>query len=191
MPHKMAAPARIRLWTAERLERAGPPYDRAELWDGVPVVREPAGGGHGVTSATLIKRLGAHVGAVSAGWVLTTDTGFIIARAPDRVLAPDVAFVSIAKLRVMPSGFIPVVPDFVVEVKSPRDSETSVEVKAGVWLAHGVRVVWTADPKTRTVVVHRLGAVPFEARGDDAIVDAAPVLPEFRLRLAEVFEGLR
>ncbi len=191
MTRHVTAPAHPRLWTAEDLESAGPPYDRAELWDGIPVVCEPGGDCHGAAAATLVARLRSRVGSRSPGWVFGNDTGFIVARDPDRVLAPDLAYVSRSRLAALTGKFIPFAPDFAVEIRSPRDSETSVAVKCGFWLTSGVPVVWAVDPVARTVVVHRLGAVPEEARGEDDVVDAAPVLPEFRLRLAEVFEGLR
>src|SRR5437764_14286089 len=81
----MTAPARATLWTAEELSRAGTPYERYELWDGVPVVKEPSGGPHGCIGARLLVRLALYVEARGLGSVWDSSAGFIVARRPDRV----------------------------------------------------------------------------------------------------------
>ena len=179
--------------TVRQFYEAGSGTDHCELWNGGLLVHEPAGGYHGAVALLVMSRLVQHVEGRTRPWLFTAETGFVLSEDPPRVLAPDGACVTTDRLPVLPaSGFVPCVPNFVLEVRSPRDTFHSVNAKAGLWIAHGAEVVWAIDPETRVVVVHRgpadaAGAV--EARGSD-VVDAAPVYPEFVMSVDEIFRGL-
>ncbi len=54
-------------------------------------------------------------------------------------------------------GFTELVPDLVVEARSPSDSCASVHDKALMWLNQGIKVAWVVLPKIRCVDVYRLG----------------------------------
>src|SRR5574342_212937 len=79
--------------TADELLRTPLPDKRVELVRGVLVVREPAGFRHGAVSAALARLLGDHVAGDRLGLVLAAETGFQLAKDPDTVRAPAVAFV--------------------------------------------------------------------------------------------------
>jgi Uma2 family endonuclease len=105
------------------------------------------------------------------------------------VLSPDVAFVSAARLPALPErGFLPFAPDFVVEVRSPSDSWLETVKKGGIWLAHDVALVWCVDPPGHRVAVMRQEG-PAEIYSLDAVLRAHPVLPRFRLPVAELFRN--
>ena len=53
------------------------------------------------------------------------------------------------------SGYCPVAPDLVVEIKSPSDSEQAVDDKAAMWLSHGVRIALVINPETGTIRVRQ------------------------------------
>jgi Uma2 family endonuclease len=178
------------LLTAEDLEGPNAPRGTYELWDGVLVVREPAGGWAGEVGARVMAPLAAHVWARDLGWALLAEQGFVVARNPDRVLEPDGAYVSKKRLARIPDrGFVPFAPDFVLEVRSPTDSWLGVVEKCGIWIAHGVEVVWGVDPESRVVAVFRPREEPRVA-GLGATIDAAPALPDFRMRVDDVLAGL-
>ena len=96
-------------------------------------VREvaPAGDEHGEFAMTVGVHLSQHVRARQLGRTYAAETGFIIARDPDTVRAPDAAFVrqevidATGRFR----GFRAGAPDLAIEVISPGDSYT--EVKEG------------------------------------------------------------
>ena len=177
--------------TAEDLLRPGNPYPKhCELWDGTLYAAEPSGGPAEVVGARLIAALSHHADAAGLGWVVGSNQGFLLARDPDRVLSPDVAFVSFATLPTLPArGFIDHAPDFAAEIRSPDDSARALHAKAGVWLGHRVQVVWAIDPIERTVTVYRPGADPTVVLEPDA-ADAAPVLPDFAVSLVGLFRGV-
>lgn len=175
-----------RLLTAEDI--LAPGYKRGELWDGVFVVREPSGGWSSAVeqriSATLIR-----AGVDADGWLFAANQGYFVARNPDRVLSPDVSFVFRERMSRPPSrGFIEDRPDFVVEVRSPTDSWIGVIEKGGVWIGHGVPVVWCVDPDKAVVAELRPGQEPI-LRGLRDTASARPIL-DVEIEIQEVFRGL-
>ena len=112
-----------------------------------------------------------------------------MARGPDRVLSPDVSYVSRDTLAAPPRDhFIEGAPELAVEIRSPTDPWISVIEKGGIWIGHGARVVWCIDPTAAEVVVMRPGERPEErARGERA--SFRPVL-DLELEVDSLFEGL-
>src|SRR5256885_15847245 len=83
---------------------------------------EPAGLRHGRVAMELARRLGNHVDAHRLGRVYAAKTGFTLAREPDTVRAPDIAFVRRERVPdPEPAGFPNLAPDLVVEVLSSND----------------------------------------------------------------------
>jgi len=175
-----------RLLTAEDV--LATQYERGELWDGTFLVREPSGGWSGAVAF----RLGALVARVldtSPGWAFGSNQGFVVQRDPDRVLAPDLAYLSRERLAAPPArGFIEGPPEFAVEVRSPSDAWLAAIEKGGIWIGHGARVVWVVDPAAKVVVVMRPGAQPEEVRAGGR-ASARPAL-DLEVDVAALFEGL-
>jgi Uma2 family endonuclease len=124
------------------------------------------------------------------GDCFAAETRFIIERNPDSALGPDWAF--IAKDRIptpRPKGFSPVVPDAVLEVRSPSDRPGDVQEKVERWLAAGVRLVWELNPKTRRLTVYRPDREP-QVLGMEDTLSGEDVLPGFTLPLRRLFAGL-
>ena len=174
------------LMTAEELLRLNLPNKRTELVRGVLVVREPAGYQHGQVAAELLVAIANHVTANRLGRVFAAETGFTLARNPDTVRAPDVAFISTARLPdPAPRGFAELAPDLAVEVLSPDDRPGEVLAKVGNWLTAGARLVWVADPV-------RVLARVYRADGSESILGATDalrgedVLPGFEYPLSAI-----
>jgi Uma2 family endonuclease len=161
---------------------------RHELVRGELRTMPPSGGEHGAITFGLGGTMWQYLKAHPHGVALGAETGFILARDPDTVRAPDLAF--IRQERIPPAGipqtYVPLAPDFVAEVVSPSDRPGEVNEKVAEWLAAGVRLVWVVRPKDRTVTVHRAaGGVTTLTAGD--ILDGQDVLPGFRCRVADLF----
>jgi Uma2 family endonuclease len=62
------------------------------------------------------------------------------------VRKPDVAYIGLGRLKAdqLPDGFCTIAPDLVVEVLSPHDLASRVNVKVGEWLDAGVKLVWVS-----------------------------------------------
>jgi Uma2 family endonuclease len=177
--------------TAEELLRMPDDDCRYELVRGELRKMTPAGNKHGYITMNLSGPLHRHVKEKGLGRVYTAETGFLLARNPDTVRAPDAAFVSRVRLEEAGEveGYWPGAPDLAVEVISPSDVHTEVVEKALVWLEAGCRMVLVVDPGQRTVTVYR-------ARDDIRILkgeagetlDGAHVVPGWRLPVAELFD---
>jgi Uma2 family endonuclease len=137
----------------------------------------------------LAAAIGEHVERHRLGVVFGADTGFKLAHDPDTVRAPDVAFISRARI---PASGIPTFywsgpPDLAVEVRSPTDVRSEIAEKIAEYLQFGVRQVWFVDPAARRVTIHRPNAAP-ESFGEAETLDGGDVLPGFRYQLSRLFD---
>ena len=179
----MTAPAMV---TAEQLLHMSFPDKRVELVRGVVVVREPPGGTHGRVLANLTTELGVYVRHADVGLVFAGDTGFTLARGPDTVRGPDVAFVRRERLvGPEPAGFLDLAPDLAVEVWSPGDRPGEVLAKVADYLAAGTRLVWVIHPQRREARVYRADGTESLVAADGAL-DGEDVVPGFTCRLETI-----
>jgi Uma2 family endonuclease len=173
--------------TAEAYGALAPP-GRSELVQGEVVDLTPAGSSHGRIAALIAEVLGAFVRPRRLGVVLTADAGFILARNPDTVRAPDVAVVLQGRIPAggLPEGFFPGPPDLAVEVVSPWDRWLEVEGKVEELLAAGTREAWVVDPRHATVrtFAGTRAAVRVLGQGDTLSTE---LLPGFALPVDELF----
>lgn len=184
---RMAAEAR--LTTADEVLSLPHGRWRYELVEGELRRMPLAGHSHGAVAMRVGARLALFVEEHSLGQAYAAETGFLLARAPDTVRAPDAAFVSAARLRETPpprDGFFPGAPDLAVEVLSPSDSKSRVEEKTAAWLAAGTRAVLIIDSRRQVATVHRPGQ---DARSFGATdhVTLPDLLPGWSLALDEIF----
>jgi Uma2 family endonuclease len=174
-------------WTVDDLERLPDDDFRYEVWDGELTRMPPAGGRHNEVETDLAFALRQAAG--DSGRVYTGDAGFRLMER--RSISPDVAFVRRERLPAPEQriGFLPVVPDLAVEVRSPTDSDENVGIKVERYLALGVPLVWVIDPERRTADVHRPGRAQrhLSAERDDAL-DGEDITPAFGLALRLLFE---
>ena len=171
--------------TAEELLRAGD-IGRCELIRGKLRRMHFADCEHGRIAAQLGVLLDRHVNSRQLGALYATGTGFLLARNPDTVRAPDVAFVRADRAGSPSPGYYPGAPDLAVEVLEPDDEPGYVRDKVAEWLEAGAPAVWVVDPRARTVVVHEPNVEP-RVFGDGDTLPGGDVLPGFALAVAEIF----
>ena len=144
---------------------------------------------HGNTQLNAGMALGGFVRPRRLG-VAFTETGFLISRNPDTVRLPDVAFVSAERLPEgggLPSGYFPFAPDIAVEVVSPSATRLETHERALMWLDAGSALVWMLFPESRSAAVYRPNG-DITALGEDDVLDAAPVLDGFSVKVSEFFD---
>ena len=108
--------------TAEQLWAANLP-ERCELVRGQLRMMSPGNSEHGWVIMNLAAPMAVFVKQHNLGFVFAAETGFVIAREPDSVRAPDVAFLCRDRIDgPVPRKFFPGAPDLAVEVISPSDS---------------------------------------------------------------------
>lgn len=186
-------PVTVRYVTADELwdTEVGDPSPRYELVEGELVEISPAGEQHGDLASEINMQIRAFVKANNLGRVTAAETGYVIVRASgeggrDTVLAPDVGFVSAARVAPVPSKkYVPVAPDLAVEVASPHDSFGDIQRKVRLYLGAGTKLVWVVDPDTSSLTEFSADGV--RVYSADQYVSGQDVLPGFTLNLSEIF----
>jgi Uma2 family endonuclease len=107
---------------------------------------------HGEISVNVIRYLDSHVYTHQLGRLYTAETTFDLG---DRLVKPDVAFVSTDRLPENRRQGSPVPPDLAVEIVSPTDRQYDVTEKAFAYLKAGTCLVWVIEPVAKTVMVYR------------------------------------
>jgi Uma2 family endonuclease len=174
--------------TAEQLLMMPYNHKRRELIGGEIREMPLHGLEHGHVAANFTTSLGLFVEENGLGAVVAGGTGFILARDPDTVRAPDGAFIGRDRLKTIPvgDGYYPGAPDLAVEVISPSDKYLDVESKVEDWLNAGCRMVVVANPRNCTLKVYR--KMPqFSVLTVDDTFDGGDVVPGFRLPVREIF----
>ena len=174
--------------TAQELLRMPDDGFRYELVRGELRQMAPAGNIHGRIAMNFGTLLNNHVKAHHLGAVYAAETGFRISGDLDTVRAPDVAFVSQERLEAVGEveGYWPGAPDLAVEVISPGDSHVEVEETVFDWLEAGMKMVFTIDPRSRSVTVYR-SLSDITVLTETEVLDGGEVVPSFRIAVREVF----
>lgn len=180
--------ATTKLMTAEDLWHMQEDECHYELVEGELIRMAPTGWEHGEIGVEITRHVGNYLAENRLGKASSSDTGFILARNPDVVRAPDLAYVRADRL---PSkddrrAFLELAPDLAVEIVSPSDGSKDVNDKVMQYLDLGVRLVWLIYPSTRTVNIYtpdRTARILTEAD----VLDGGDVLPGFTLRVADIF----
>ncbi len=176
------------LWTAEDLlDFQNSPWQH-ELVQGVLYRMPPTGFDHGRIESLFSAFLTIHVTTNQLGQVASGDPGFIIARNPDTVIAPDIAYISHERLKsaISTDRFLTIAPDLVAEIVSPNDRPREVQEKVERWLQFGVQAVVVIDPKSQTLTVHQ-SLDQKRIYGLDNTIDLNFVVPGFSLPMRQLF----
>src|SRR6476659_3683636 len=149
--------AQTQMLTAEDLARLPDDGSRYELIKGVLHKMPPPGFRHSKLANRFASRLTTYVEAHNLG-VVCGEGGWILARNPDTVRAPDASF--IRQERITPEnedevGYPVGAPDLVAEVISPSDTYSEVADKVQTWLAGGTHMVVVIDPRKRQITVYQ------------------------------------
>jgi Uma2 family endonuclease len=112
-------------------------------------------------------------------------------RSEERVYLPDVNVVLTANIprsgETRRRGPLELTPDLAIEVLSPGDSAGRTLQRADFYMRAGVPLAWFVDPDTETVTIYKPGTQPRVHSAPD-VIDALPVLREFALDLADLFD---
>jgi len=184
-----AAATEQRLLTAEEFFDLPDRGGRAELVQGEVIEMAPEGNESSAVGLMIGHLLMVHVLPRKAGVLSGAQGGFVLARNPDVVRAPDVAFVARARLPdgQVPRGFLELAPDLAVEVVSPSDRSADIEAKVADYLQAGTKLVWVVFPDRRRVRVQTtLAEARWLSAGDTLTGD--PVLPGFSCAVSEIFD---
>lgn len=148
----------------------------------------PTGWGTGRRNSKLNLRLGAWAEQDGTGIVFDSSTGFSLPNGADR--SPDVAWVQRSRIEALapdPARFLPLAPDFVIELRSATDKLASLQQKMAEYQGCGVRLGWLIDPQHKTVEIYRVEREPELLQGPQQLLGEG-VLRGFVLELADIWE---
>ncbi|WP_373545685.1 Uma2 family endonuclease, partial [Chamaesiphon sp.] len=121
------------------------------------------------------------------GRLFDSSTGYNFAAFDGKNPSPDASWIERSRLEgVDTSGLIPVVPDFVIELRSKTDSLKDVRAKMEEYRRVGVRLGWLINPQQRQVEIYRLGQ-DVEVLQSPTSLGGEDVLPDFTLDLSSIF----
>ena len=183
-PAASTAPAPL-LTAAELLALPDDDY-RYELVRGKLIRMPPPGWRHGRAVVRVASRLDRFVDEKQLGIVLA-ESGYHLEWEPDTVRAPDVSFISAARLppSEFPHTYPTLAPDLAVEVLSPSERPGARREKMRDYFAAGTRLVWEIDPAQRTITVYRSTHDGTTLAATDEVT-GAEVLPGFVCRVGEL-----
>ena len=156
--------------------------------EGDLIVMTPVGGESSQRNARLITALGGWADRDGTGVAFDATAGFLLPNGAMR--SPDAASVERSRWRALEPEqrrkFVPLAPDFVLELRSPSDRLPDLRAKMEEYRACGVRLGWLIDPEERRVHVYRPDRAP-EVLEAPARLAGDPELPGFVLDLEPIW----
>lgn len=123
------------------------------------------------------------------GKAFDSSTGFTLPNGAKR--SPDLAWVRNEKWNALSDkekkSFAPLVPDFVVELRSDTDSLKTLQNKMREYIENGVALGWLIDTRTRKIHIYRPNE-KVEILDNPPTVSGDPLLAGFVLDLTEIWD---
>ena len=151
-------------------------------------IMPPAGGDTSRRNAEIVRQLANWAGRNGAGTCFDSSCGFVLPNGAIR--SPDAAWVLRKRLNTLTerqrSRFLPLCPDFVMELRSPIDSLQVLQNKMREYMENGTGLGWLIDPLRGEI---------FDYRPDGSVeclhvpehLSADPPMARFRLQLHEIW----
>ncbi len=151
------------------------------------IVMAPTGGESGKRNFNLIVQVGVWNRQTNLGEAFDSSTGYDFTAFGGGKLSPDVSWIERSRLEgVDIKGFIPIVPDFVIELRSATDNLSTLRTKMSEYQRLGVRLGILIDPQDPTVEIYRREG-DVEVLASPMSVSCDGVMPGFVLNLAEIW----
>ncbi|MGK7875682.1 MAG: Uma2 family endonuclease [Xenococcaceae cyanobacterium] len=152
------------------------------------IIMSPTGGITGNRNFKLIQQLANWTEANGTGIGFDSSTCFKLPNGADR--SPDAAWISLEKWNNLTSEqqekFVPLCPDFVVELRSPSDNLKPLQEKMQEYLDNGTLLGWLINRKDRQVEIYRQGQIK-EVLNHPTSLSGEDVLPVFTLNLESIW----
>lgn len=153
------------------------------------IIMPPTGGETGSRNSEVSRQLGNWARMNDKGVAFDSSTGYVLPNGAKR--SPDASWVLRSRLVALTAEqkrkFLPLCPDFVVELRSPSDPLADTQEKMAEYRDNGTHLGWLIDASERRVHVYRPGVGP-DISDAPLSVSADPELPGFVLDLERVWE---
>ena len=157
--------------------------------EGDLIILPPTGAETGARNSSITAQVHNWTKRDGKGTGFDSSTGFKLPNKADR--SPDAAWVLRSRLaeltREQKQKFLPLAPDFAIELKSPTDFLQDLLAKMEEYRENCVRLGWLINPETKQVHIYRPGR-DVEVLGNPLEISGDPELPGFVLDLREIWE---
>ncbi|MEO0824071.1 MAG: Uma2 family endonuclease [Cyanobacteria bacterium J06642_9] len=159
------------------------------------VVMPPTGGDTGERNSSIIGQLWLwnrqqKLANNQYGRVFDSSTGFRLPNGATR--SPDAAWLQEPRWQQLTpaqrQAFLPLCPDFAIELKSPSDDLSDLRQKFQEYLANGLQLGWLINPENSTVEIYRPDT-PYTSVTNPNRLSADPLLPGFTMAFDEIFNA--
>ncbi len=130
-------------------------FERNETGD--LIIMSPTGGETSNRNGRLIQQLFNWSDRDNTGIAFDSSGGFKLPNNADR--SPDAAWIPLDKWNALTleqkQKFLPLCPDFIIELRSPTDSLKTLQDKMQEYIANGTRLGWLINPQDKQVEIYR------------------------------------
>ena len=149
------------------------------------IVTPPTGGETGRRNAKISTQLGIWCAQnEELGEYFDSSTGYELPNGANR--SPDASWVKRERWESLTlaqkESFIPLSPDFVIELQSNSDRSSDLQAKMQEYIANGTQLGWLISPKQQQVEIYRADR-SIEVLQKPTIVSGENLLPGFQLNL--------
>ena len=152
------------------------------------IIMSPTGGSTGNRNGRLNQQLFNWSDRDRSGIAFDSSTGFKLPNGADR--SPDAAWITNDRWNALTvdeqNRFIPLCPDFVVELMSPSDSRSVLQSKMQEYQDNGVRLGILIDRTIKQIEIYRIGKT-MEIVDRPEIISGEDVLPGFELQMSLIW----
>jgi Uma2 family endonuclease len=152
------------------------------------VIMPPTGGETGNRNGRLTQQLFNWTDQDNTGIAFDSSTGFKLTNGADR--SPDAAWVKRERWQALTSEqqtrFVPLCPDFVVELLSPSDDLAITRQKMQEYIDNGAQLGWLINRKAKQVEIYRPQQA-VETLQSPSTLSGETVLPGFLLDLKPIW----
>ncbi|WP_310484642.1 Uma2 family endonuclease [Chamaesiphon sp. VAR_48_metabat_403] len=154
--------------------------------EGKLIVMAPTFGESGKRNLSLAIQVGNWNERTELGEAFDSSTGYDFTAIGGGKMSPDVSWIEKSRLDgVSLRQFIPVVPDFLVELRSTTDRLSDLQSKMQEYQRLGVKLGLLINPQDKQVEIYRLGRETEVLQSPNEI-DCQDVMPGFNLDLTRI-----
>ena len=152
------------------------------------VIMPPTGGETGNRNLEIAYQLQAWSRSNKLGIAFDSSTGFKLPNGSDK--SPDAAWIPLEKWNSLTlkqqQSFLPLCPDFVIELRSKSDDLKSLQEKMEEYLENGNQLGWLINRQDRQVEIYRQGRA-VEVLSNPMMLSGEDILPSFVLDLVTIW----
>jgi Uma2 family endonuclease len=156
---------------------------------GEVIIMPPTGWETGDKNAEITTQLRIWAKQNGQGKSVDSSAGYVLPNGA--IISPDASWILKERLETVSPDkrqkFLPLAPDFVIELRSPSDSSSKLKAKMEEYIENGVSLGWLIDSKEQKVYVYRPNK-EVEILENPKEVSGGSLLKGFTLNLKEIWE---